>query len=99
MVLFEPFAGEPEVDQRQQHEDECLNQANEQDIEKLPDRERDGSCEPGSNVRQVSKQQRDDKDHQEACKEVSEKPKRQRRRLCDLLDYVETGKEDARPDW
>src|SRR6266850_2914573 len=98
MVLFEPFAGEPEVNQRQQHEDESLNEANEQHIEKLPDRQRDRSREPWSDVRQVSKQQRDHEDHEQAGKQVSEQPKSQSCGLRDLLDDVEAREEDAGPD-
>src|SRR5450759_1227074 len=42
MFVFETLTGRAEVDDRQQHEDERLDEADEDDVERLPDDEEDG---------------------------------------------------------
>jgi hypothetical protein len=37
VFVFEAFAGRAEINDRQQHEDERLNETDEYDVERLPD--------------------------------------------------------------
>src|SRR5712691_5378443 len=99
MVLFEPFACEPEVNHRQQHEDERLDETDEEYVEQLPDTQRDRTRKPWPDVRKVSQEQSDHEDHESSRQQVSEEPQREGRRLCYLFDDVQHGEERPRPDW
>src|SRR5207302_9537344 len=43
VFVLEAFARTAEVDHREQHEDERLDEPDEDDVERLPDREQDGA--------------------------------------------------------
>src|SRR5262249_40067691 len=89
-LLFQALAGVAEVHDRQQHEDERLEAADEEHIEELPEHDR----EPADGQRQLRQQVQ----HQNPGEDVAEEPQGEGDRLDDLLDDVQWDEEHACKD-
>src|SRR5712691_791961 len=98
MFMFEALSGGPEIDDREQHEYECLDEADEDDVERFPDdqderAENSGSDRSNKRELQVG-QARNQADHDRPSKDVAEQPKRKRQGLDRLLEDVERSEDD-----
>src|ERR1041385_4775063 len=89
LLVFEALPGHAEVDDREQHEDERLDETDEDDVERLPDPEQkraDDRMWNRSQKIEVIAGRRDQEDRDPAREDVPEQPKRQRHGLDRLLD-------------
>src|SRR6202158_4964338 len=99
-LMFETLAGHSEVDDRQQHEDERLDEPDEDDIKRLPHNEQ--GCADDRPANRADGRQRqgtetgDETDHHAAGEDVAEKPERQRDWFDQLLENVERRENDPR---
>src|SRR4029077_4085075 len=101
MFMFEALSGGPEIDDREQHEDERLDEADEDDVERLPD-DQDQRAENSASYRSYQRQlkvgeTRNQADHDCPGEDVAEEPERERQGFDRLLEDVERREDD--PDW
>src|SRR4029077_7744673 len=101
VFVLEAFARHAEVDHREQHEDERLDEADEDYVERLPDRQQqraDHGPTDGAHQRQrQGSETRDEADHDRARENVSEQSKGQRHGLDQLFEDVERRVDRAAP--
>src|SRR5438067_2490155 len=99
-MMLEALAGRTEIDDRKQHEDEGLDEADEQDVERLPDREGQSadhrSAHRAYERKRECPQSGDQGDHDAAREDVAEETQRESDGLDELLDDVEGDENDAR---
>src|SRR4029077_96498 len=103
MLLFETFTGHAEIDDRQQHEDERLDGADEEDIEELPPDQQDHPDGARRSLHQRRSCKRnvpegEQEHHHQTTENVAEQPEGKTQWLRDLLDDVERRERDARQD-
>src|SRR3982075_2262635 len=93
MFVLESLSGSAEVDDRQDHEDERLNEADEDDVKRLPQKQErrpdDGSAHSAHHRQSQRAKSSDQDDHHRPRKDVAEKSKRKGHRLDELLQDVE----------
>src|ERR1022692_757853 len=102
MLLFEAFTGHAEIDDGQQHEDERLDRADQEDIEELPAGEHDDPEGRGDRLEHGRPRKRDvaegeQEHHHQTAEDVAEEPEREAQWLGDLLDDVQRCEQD--PGW
>src|SRR5712691_5880765 len=102
MFVLETLAGSPEIDDRKQHEDERLNKADEDDVERLPEAEQQGTDHRASNDADDGERERaearDQADHHRTREDVAKESKRQRDRFDQLFENDERRVDGATPD-
>src|SRR4029077_2866220 len=98
-MVLEALAGSTEINDRQQHEDERLDEPDEDDVERLPDGEahRAGhhTTRSAHDRECVVSKACDQGDHHAPGEDVAEEPERQRDRFDRLLEDVERDEYDA----
>src|ERR1035437_9189263 len=99
MLLFEAFTGRAEIDDGQEHEDERLDRADEEDVEELPPGEHDDPEGRGDRLehgrpRKGDVPEGEQEHHYQVGEDVAEEPEREAQRLGDLLDDVERCEQD-----
>jgi len=76
VFVLEAFARHAEIDHREQHEDERLDETDEDDVERFPDREQDrtenGPANDAHHGQGESAKAREQADHDRAGKDVPE---------------------------
>src|ERR1700687_3980464 len=99
-LMFETLAGHSEIDDRQQHEDERLDEPDEDDIKRLPYDEQDCADDRSANRADGRQRQgteaRDQTDHHTSGEDVAEEPEGQRHRFDQLPENVERRKKYTR---
>src|SRR5216683_7073105 len=101
-VVLETLAGGTEINDRQQHEDECLDEADEDYVERFPKGEQRGpehcSSDGADSRQRQSAEACDEADHHRAGKDVAEEPKGQGDRFDQLFENVEGCVNRTSPD-
>src|SRR6266567_7569881 len=102
VFVLETLAGGTEIDDRQQHEDERLDEADEDYVERFPERQKDRTehrSSDGADPRQREHPKAcDEADHHRAGEDVAEESKRQGDRFDKLFQDVEGCVDGASPD-
>src|SRR2546425_6136598 len=103
MFVLESLSGSAEVNDRQDHEDERLDEADEDHVKRLPQKQErcsdDGPADSAHHRQSQRAKSSDQNDHHRPRKDVAEESKRQGHGLDELLQDVEWHVGDAEGKW